>query len=322
MNQVLYLTDEEVRTACPPMPEILDLVEQAFREKAAGRVEMPAKLGVHPFEESFLHAMPASIPSMGAVGIKWISAYPGNRARGLPQIAGLLIVNDPETGLPVAILDAAWITAQRTGAASALGAHYLARPDSRTLGILGCGVQGRSHLAALSHRFRLETVTAFDVDRVAAERFAEEMFEAHRIPVTVASRPVEAVAGQDLVVTAGPITRIPHGTIDAGWLAPGGFAASVDFAAYWSNAAGAEFDRICTDDRPQFDVYRNAGYFGGLPDPHVELEDLVSGKATGRRSDTEKTMACFLGLALEDVVVAGKVVANALRKGIGTRLTR
>lgn len=322
MTHVLYLTDEDVRAACPPMSEVLGIVEQAFREKAKGGVEMPAKLGVHPFDESFLHAMPASIPAMGAVGIKWISAYPHNRERGVPQIAGMLILNDPETGLPVAILDAAWITAQRTGAASALGAKYMARRESRTLGILGCGVQGRSHLAALAHIFDLEAVSVYDIDRVSADRFAEEMSEIHGIGVAVVASPAEAVIDHDLVVTAGPITRVPHGTIEGGWLSPGAFAASVDFASYWSDTAGAEFDRISTDDRTQFDVYRNAGYFGGLPEPHVELEDLVSGKASGRCSDNERTMACFLGLALEDVALASRVVARALREGIGTRLPR
>ena len=90
--------------------------------------------------------MPAYIPALHSAGIKWVSGYPENFKRGLPYITGLLILNDVETGIPYAVMDCAWITAYRTGAASALAAKYLARPESKTAGILACGVQGRTNL--------------------------------------------------------------------------------------------------------------------------------------------------------------------------------
>ena len=101
------------------MPDVIAALEAMFREKGAGRVEMPPKPGIHPRADAFIHAMPAYIPALGAAGIKWVSGYPDNQANGLPYIAGLLILNDPETGVPLAVMDAPWITAQRTGAATA-----------------------------------------------------------------------------------------------------------------------------------------------------------------------------------------------------------
>ena len=105
-----------------------------FREKGEGRVEMPPKIGIHTMPDAFIHAMPASIPAQKAAGMKWVGGYPDNSKRGLPYITGLLILNDPETGVPVALMDCTWITAQRTGAATAVAAKYLARPESAVSG--------------------------------------------------------------------------------------------------------------------------------------------------------------------------------------------
>jgi ornithine cyclodeaminase/alanine dehydrogenase len=102
---------------------------------------MPPKPGIHTQPDAFIHAMPAYIPALHSAGMKWVSGYPGNQQRGLPYISGLLILNEVETGLPYAVMDCTWITAYRTGAASALSAKYLARSDSQVAGILACGVQ-------------------------------------------------------------------------------------------------------------------------------------------------------------------------------------
>jgi ornithine cyclodeaminase/alanine dehydrogenase len=121
------------------MAEILDALGAAFREHGLGRVEMPPKPGVHTRPDGFLHAMPAYIPALDSVGVKWVGGYPGNEALGLPYVTGLLILNDADTGLPLAVMDCTWITAKRTGAATALAARHLARSDAETVGVLGCG---------------------------------------------------------------------------------------------------------------------------------------------------------------------------------------
>src|SRR5512136_961354 len=148
-QQVLYLSQADVTRVNLDMATVISLLDTAFREKGAGKVEMPPKPGIHTMPDAFIHAMPAFIPALHSAGIKWVSGYPDNQKRDLPYITGLLILNDVETGIPYAVMDCAWITAYRTGAASALAARYLARPESRVVGILACGVQGRTNLEAL-----------------------------------------------------------------------------------------------------------------------------------------------------------------------------
>jgi len=175
MSSILYLSRADVERVALDMPTILDLLERAFREKAAGQVEMPPKPGIHTQPEAFIHAMLAYIPALRSAGIKWVSGYPENQKHGLPYISGLLVLNDVETGIPYAVMDCTWITAYRTGAASALAAKYLARPDSKVAAILACGVQGRTNLEALAAVFRLKTVYAFDIRPEVQKRYVEEM---------------------------------------------------------------------------------------------------------------------------------------------------
>ena len=218
-ESILYLSRQDVEAVGLPMVSIIDALEQMFKEKGEGRVEMPPKPGIHTREDAFIHAMPAYIPSLEAAGVKWISGYPGNQAKGLPYITGLLILNDPDTGIPTAIMDATWITAQRTGAATAVAARYLARPDSSTAGIIACGVQGRSNLQALACAFPLTRVRVFDLHTSVAQRFAAEMSVELEIDVEAVEDPRLAVVDTDLVVTSGPILKHPTPVIEADWLA-------------------------------------------------------------------------------------------------------
>ena len=140
-NTLLYLSRGDVEAVGLSMAEIIEALEAAFHEKGEGRVEMPPKPGIHPGGgDNFIHAMPAYIPALHSAGVKWVSGFPENTQRGLPYVSGLLILNDIETGLPLAVMDCGWITAMRTGAATAVAAKYLARADSATAGILACGV--------------------------------------------------------------------------------------------------------------------------------------------------------------------------------------
>ena len=129
------------------MAEVIRAVEEVFVEKGNGRVEMPPKPGIHPLPDAFIHAMPAYIPKMGAAGMKWVSGFPQNMSKKLPYISGLLILNDPQTGVPISVMDCTWITAKRTGAPRRSPPNT-ARANSVTVAILGCGVQGQQHRGA------------------------------------------------------------------------------------------------------------------------------------------------------------------------------
>ncbi|MCP4422907.1 MAG: ornithine cyclodeaminase family protein [Chloroflexi bacterium] len=320
-NQLLYLSQVEVTAVNIPMSQIIEAVEAAFREKGNGRVEMPPKPGIHPGGgDNFIHAMPAYIPGLKSAGVKWVSGFPDNQARGLPYITGLLIYNDVETGLPLAVMDCVWITAMRTAAASAIGARYLARPKSSVMGILGCGVQGRSHVEAMRELFPLQRIMAYDTNLDVAQTFAADMRAKFDVEVAVVDEPKTAVAGCDIVVTAGPILKQPHQTIQAGWLDEGAFASLVDFDSYWHPAAMAEAAKFCTDDAPQLRHYQEVGYFQQIPAIHADLGQLATGQKPGRQSPTERTMTANLGLAMDDMAVAPLIYQKAVANGVGTWL--
>jgi ornithine cyclodeaminase/alanine dehydrogenase len=321
-NQLLYLSQADVAAIGVTMADVIEALEVAFREKGEGRVEMPPKPGIHPGGgDNFIHAMPAYIPALASAGLKWVSGFPENQQRGLPYITGLVILNDPETGLPIAVMDCVWITAMRTGAATAVAAQYLARPESSVAGMLGCGVQGRSNIEALSVLFPLETVMAYDVDATAAQRYADEMAARTGLEVIVVRTPREAVTGCDIVVTAGPILKTPHQTIQAGWLGAGAFASLVDFDSYWHPDALLEADKFCTDDVPQLRHYQEVGYFQEIPPVHAGLGELATGKKPGRETPAERTMTANLGLAMDDMAVAPLIYKQAVEKGMGTWLS-
>ncbi len=318
---LLYLSRADVEAVDLPMPRIIEMLERVFAEKGEGRVEMPPKPGIHTRPDAFIHAMPAYIPALDSAGIKWVSGYPGNVAKGLPYISGLLVLNDPDTGYPMAVMDCTWITAKRTGAATAVAATRLARPDCRTVGILACGVQGRSNLEALSCRFELEAVRAYDIAQEAAHGYAEEMTEKLGLAVEVAATPVEAVREMDMVVTSGPILKDPTPVIEPGWLAPGAFASPVDFDSYWQGEALSEIDKLATDDLAQMSYYREGGYFKQTPEPYADLGEIVAGRKPGRTSASERTMSMNLGLALSDMATAIEIYRAARERGVGRELS-
>lgn len=320
-NKLLYLSQDEVTNVGLTMSAIIEALEVAFMEKSKGRTEMPPKPGIHPGGgDNFIHAMPAYIPALKAAGVKWVSGFPGNYNLGLPYITGLLILNDPETGLPVAVMDCAWITAMRTGAATALSARYLARPESSVVGMLGCGVQGRTNVEALDVLFPLKKVMSYDVNSEAVDRYADEIGSSFNLEVVPVATPREAVTGCDIVVTAGPILKKPHATIQAGWLEEGAFASLVDFDSYWHADAMRETAKFCTDDTQQLRHYQQTGYFQEIPTLHADLGELVAGQKPGRETDSERTMTANLGLAIDDMAVAPILYRKAVEKGLGTWL--
>jgi len=139
-KEILYLTRADIEGMSYTQKEIIELTRIALTEHGKKRVEMPAKIGIHPIKNTFHHAMPAFVPAAEALGIKWGGCFPENHKYGLAQTSALLIFNDIQTGWPLAVMDAGWITAKRTAAVSALAVEKLAYHNSSELGILGCGV--------------------------------------------------------------------------------------------------------------------------------------------------------------------------------------
>ena len=320
-QRILYLSKADVKSVEIDMSSIINLLAKAFREKGEGRIEMPPKPGIHTQPDAFIHAMPAYIPAFGSAGIKWVSGYPDNQKRGLPYISGLIILNDIETGIPYSVMDCTWITAYRTAGATALSARYLARQDSEVVGIIACGVQGRTNLQALASIFPIKNVFAYDLSAEAQQKFIAEMSVDLNLEITGVDDPQKAVMESDIVVTSGPILKHPTPTIAKNWLRKGAFASAIDFDSYWKPKALSQMDKISTDDHAQFRYYQEVGYFQKTPLPYADLGEIVTGQKPGRENNKERTMAINLGLALDDMAVAPEIYRRACEKGIGTWLS-
>jgi ornithine cyclodeaminase/alanine dehydrogenase-like protein (mu-crystallin family) len=317
-EKILYLSKRDVERVNVPMEEIIEALDEAFREKGHGRIEMPPKPGIHTMPDAFIHAMPAYIPSIGSAGIKWVSGYPENYKRNLPYITGLLILNDPETGIPLSVMDCTWITAMRTGAATAVAARYLANPESRTIGVLGCGVQGRTNLKALKIVMpALHEVKVYDISDDAAGSYAEEMKRETGLDMMIVDSPLEAVEDADIIVTAGPILKIPNPAIEGDWLKAGVFAAPVDFDSYFKKSAFDACDKFITDDTDQCLYYQSLGYFQHIPDIHADLGEIAAALKPGRQRKQEKIICANLGLAMEDMATAIKIYKRAIEHNVG-----
>src|SRR5260370_20862737 len=153
---IRLLSEQNIRSVAPTLPEIVALVEEAYRLDAEGKVEVPTKIGVHPERaNAFLHAMPAWVGGACALGMKWVSYFPGNFDRGLPDSTGIIILNDPDHGLPCCIMEGMYVTFLRTAGCAAVAAKYLAPRPPKTLGLIGCGGLGLWALGLLSKTFSL-----------------------------------------------------------------------------------------------------------------------------------------------------------------------
>lgn len=324
MSQLLYLSRNDVETLGVGMADVLRVVEEGFRLKGLGLTEMPPKPGIHPRDDAFIHAMPAYVREVEAAGLKWVSGYPQNPAQGLPYISGLLVLNDPATGLPIAVMDCGWITAMRTGASVGVAARHLARQDARTAAFLGCGVQARPSLMALVEALpSLSHVRCLDLHRSAASAFIGEMSAQFRqLQFTLVDSPRELAHGADVVVTAIPIVTRPDPPMTAGLLEAGALAVSLDYDSAWTAGAMAECDQFVSDDVDQLLATKaHHVYFGGIPSTiHADLGELACGAKPGRRHADQRIFAMNMGIAIDDMVTAKLLYERAMATGAGTRL--
>jgi ornithine cyclodeaminase/alanine dehydrogenase len=322
-TEILYLTREAMDRVGPSLAEIVDLLETGFRLKGEGKVVLPPKHWLERANDRFYSAMSCYIPEVGYGGCKWQSGDPLNSTRGLPYIQGLYILTEDTLGVPVALMDSEWITGRRTAAASALAVKYLMNPDADTLAILGCGLQGRSHLEAVKSVMpKLKRVNAFDTRREAAEAFARELTAHHGVEIVVAANAKQAVTGAEVVISGGPILNPPRPVIEADWLAEGVTGISIDYDSYWTAGAMQQMDLIITDDRGQIDHLKEYGLFLGLPKLDGELSDAIVGRLPARKNARD-TVLCFnLGIAVEDLVTAVEIYKRATAANAGMLLPR
>lgn len=324
-----YLSATDVVLAMPDLDERLALAERTLIALVA-EAELPPKIAIHPRPDgSFVHAMPAHLrgadPSGGGdlVGMKWVAGYPGNAALGLPAIHAVVVLNDAATGLPTAILDGGPITAMRTAAVSGVAIARFAPPFGARpprAGLIGAGVQGRSHLAVLGRTLPGVTVRVYDRNPDRARELCAEAAVTPGIgaaDLTPDAR--SAVADADVVVTAasfGPVRQVMTGD----WLLPDTLVVPVDYATYCAADVARDAGLFLVDHRDQFLANREAGLFEGYPDPAATIgEALLAGTP---RPEAGRVVVTHLGVGLADVVFGTAIVRRAETLGLGTLLAR
>jgi ornithine cyclodeaminase/alanine dehydrogenase-like protein (mu-crystallin family) len=323
-----FLSAREVEAAMPPLDERLELAERTMVALVT-EAELPPKIAVHPRPEgSFAHAMPAHLrgadPDGGddLVGMKWIAGFPANRARGLPALHGLVLLTDPATGAPTAILDAGPITAERTAAVSGVAiSRFGPRLENRApvVALIGAGAQGHSHLAVLGRVLDGVQLLIFDRHSDRASGLAAQARATPGVGAAdVASTARDAVEAADVVVTAaafGPIRQV----MTNDWLTPDALVVPVDYATYCAAEVARDAALFLVDQREQFLANRDAGLFDGYPDPMATLGEAID--AGTARPAAGRVVVTHLGVGLADLIFADAIVRRAADAGLGTILT-
>ena len=323
-----YFPASDVARAMPDLDTRLALAERTLIALVTD-AELPPKIAIHPRPEgSFVHAMPAHLRGPEAsgradlVGMKWVAGYATNNAIGLPSINALVVLNDPGTGLPTAILDGGPITAARTAAVSGVAirrfAPILDRPPRAAL--IGAGVQGRSHLPVLGHVLPGVELVLFDRHLERAEALALEAGATDGIgSVAVAVSARAAVGGADVIVTAasfGPVRQV----MTDDWLGRDVLVVPVDYATYCSAEVARGAGLFLVDHREQFLANREAGHFDGYPEPSATIGEALLARTP--RPTTGRVVATHLGVGLADLVFADAIVRAADELGLGVELRR
>ncbi len=324
-----YLVAADVVACMPSLPARLRLAERTLVGLIEG-AELPPKIGIHPRPAgSFAHAMPAYLPgsaddgSRDLAGMKWIAGFPDNPADGLPALHGLVVVNDARTGVPLAILDAGPITAERTAAVSGTAIARWTPPTggrAARAAIVGAGIQGRAHLAVLGHLLPGVEIAIHDRDAERATGLADA---ARSIPGIGAARAVHdartAVQDADVVVTCvsfGPVRQV----MTSDWFAPDALVIAVDYAMSVAAEVARQAGLFLVDEAGQFRANRAAGQFDDYPDPAAILGTAIRDETP--RPARGRVLVTHLGVGLADLVFAEAILAAAATRDVGMLLPR
>jgi len=321
----LLLTGRDV-AALLTIEDCMAAVEHAFKLHGEGRTSPPGILGVHARDGGF-HIKAGLLELNHSYFAAKVNAnFPENVKRfGLPMIQGVVVLSDGENGYPLALMDSIELTIQRTGAATGVAAKHLARVNSKTATICGCGNQGRISLRALTKVLPIEKVWAYDCDQEQVQEFASELAEELRIDIQVVGDLQTAVRDSDVCVTCTP-SKQPF--LREAFVAPGTFIAAVGA----DNPEKQELEpAMFGRNKLVVDVLEQCATIGELhhaleagvitnEDVYAELGEVLAGVKPGRTSSDEIIIFDSTGMALQDVVTAATVYEKAVREGAGTRI--
>lgn len=321
----LLLTGRDISTLLT-IEECMDAVEHAFKLHGERTTEPPGILGIHADNGGFHIKAGVLDLNRGYFAAKINANFPGNPKRnGMPTIQGVVLLCDAENGYPLAVMDSIEITIQRTGAATGVAAKYLARTDSKTVTVCGCGNQGRISVRALSKVLSIEKVFAFDPDRSRIESVMNDLATELGIKIELTDSLETALKQSDICVTCTP-SKQPF--LNEEFIAPGTFIAAVGA----DNPEKQELQStILSRNKVIADVVEQCATIGELhhalsaglmtrDDVHAELGEVIAGIKLGRSSAGEIIVFDSTGMALQDVVAAAAVFEKAIKNGVGTRI--
>jgi len=327
MNPSTLLLNQDQVKSVLDMPTALEVVERVYRSHGQGKVVMPTKITLDlgegrpwPPYKGFMNAMPAYLGDVDVAGIKWAGGFQNNYKIGLPFLSGMILLINPKTGTFLSAMDGVYITAVRTGAASAVCAKVLARKDASVLGIIGAGVQGRMHLRALQHIFGLKEVRIFDIQQNAVEAYRQEMTKELGLKILPKASYRDVVEGADIVCT---VTIGDEPMVKREWLKKGSLVISAGSYQELDPEVVLSAHKIVVDHwgqashRGELAKLVEAGKLGDK-NIHAEIGDILVGKKKGRERDDENILAVPIGLGSLDIGCAFEAYRRAVEKGIGT----
>ncbi len=321
--KTFLLTQKDVATVLTPAVAN-DTVEKAFRAYGMGQTEMPPKSYLY-FPMGDLRSMPAYIYGEGfdIAGVKCVNVHLQNKEIGLPTIMAVIILNDPQTGFPLAIMDGTYITCLRTGAAGALAAKYLSRENSEIVGFVGSGVQARTQLLCLLEFRKIKKIKIwqFEADKACSEEFRQWAERSCQVEALISTNMEDVTMGSDIVITTTP-SRMPL-VIS---VSPGTHITAIGADAQGKQEISPE---ILKEAKVVIDDWAQASHSGEINVPithkqiskrdvHAQLGDIVAGKKKGRTSAEEITLFDATGLAIQDISCA-YVVYELLRSKVGIK---
>ncbi len=309
------------------MAECMDAVEKAFVELASGTAVLPLRINLFTQEGLGLY-MPAYLKEMGALACKVVTSYVNNPAKhNLPTILGKVLLQDPETGDVICIMDGGYLTAVRTGAASGVATRYLAREDQgQKVGIFGAGAQGRTQLWAMTVARDIAKAYVYDVHDEAVSRFITEMTDKLQVDIVRASSPDQILEEADIICTASssptPLfdgSKVREGTHINGVGSHTPKAREMDTAIIKRSKVIADSYDACLREAGDIIIPIEEG---AIDKSHLraELGEVITGKKTGRADGREITLFKSNGLAIQDTAAARLVYDKAVPAGIGTSI--
>lgn len=324
-NTLLYLSEADERAVQLNMLDVIDVLEEVHTARKLGKVQQPPKPGLRPVgSRGFLDGYLAFVEDTKYLGIKWLSGYFENPSRGLPFINGLIVLNDVETGMPLSVMGCGYVTGLRTAGVNGMALRRLVTREKVTISVIGCGLQGRTNLmAALSCGWDVDKILCWNIRRLGAEKYREEMSALYpEYAIAVADSMEEAVSQADVLIIGAPLE--PDGSariIPKGLLKPGVTIAAVNGDSSFLEEALPEIDRVFVDDNDSYDARRSSPMMSDkMPEKSEEIAELVMGKIPGRKNDQERIMITAEGMAINDVSCAYLMYKRALEQNVGVKL--